>query len=51
MKVQTVKINESADNNDGDNVGNDEEGDEDGDDYIDEEGMLDVAERCFYRIA
>mmetsp|Transcript_31960 Transcript_31960/g.31229 ORF Transcript_31960/g.31229 Transcript_31960/m.31229 type:complete len:201 (+) Transcript_31960:302-904(+) len=28
-----------------------EEGEEDDDDYIDEEEMLDVAEKCFYRIA
>lgn len=27
------------------------EGEEDDDEYIDEEEMLDVAERCFYRIA
>jgi len=29
----------------------DDEDGEDGDDYIDEEQMLDVAEKCFIRIA
>lgn len=43
-KNNTVKIKEQAQEED-------EEGQEDEDDYIDEEEMLDVAERCFVRIA
>jgi hypothetical protein len=52
-KNSTVKIKEQA-NEEGDE--DEEEGENQGDDnddedYIDEEEMLDVAERCFVRIA
>jgi len=51
-KMSTMQVKDDP-NEEDDNYNDDEkeqEGEED-EDYIDEEEMLDVAEKCFYRIA